>query len=65
VNHLLTDSAASGDRITVDTLDNVLGDRHATGVKIDVAGAERLMLDGARRALSQGGSRCYRSSGTR
>jgi hypothetical protein len=42
-----------GDTIEVDTLDNILGNRFAVGVKIDVEGAERLVLDGARRALEQ------------
>ena len=36
------------------TLDEVLGERAAAGVKIDVEGAERLVLEGARRALGQG-----------
>jgi len=52
-NHLLLSPDAVGDTIEVDTLDNVLGDRFAVGVKIDVEGAERLVLDGARRALEQ------------
>jgi hypothetical protein len=34
-------------------LDNVLGERFAAGVKIDVEGAERLVLEGGRLALSQ------------
>jgi FkbM family methyltransferase len=37
--------------VAVRTLDDVLGDRHARGVKIDVEGAERLVLEGASRAL--------------
>jgi FkbM family methyltransferase len=52
-NHLLLDSGTVGDSIEVDTLDNLIGDRFATGVKIDVEGAERLVLDGAHRALEQ------------
>lgn len=44
-----------GGTATVDatTLDAVLGDRHAAGVKIDVEGAERLVLEGAGRALAE------------
>jgi len=52
-NHLLLAPGAVGDTIDVDTLDNVLGDRYATGVKIDVEGAERLVLDGAHRSLRE------------
>jgi hypothetical protein len=37
----------------VDILDNLLGDRCAAGVKIDVEGAERLVLEGASRALAE------------
>lgn len=39
-------------RVDVRTLDSVLGDRKAAGVKVDVEGAEKLVLQGARRALS-------------
>ena len=52
-NHLLLDPDAVGDSIEVDTLDNLIGDRFVTGVKIDVEGAERLVLDGAVRALEE------------
>jgi FkbM family methyltransferase len=36
------------------TLDSLVGDRHVAGLKIDVEGAERLVLDGARDLLSSG-----------
>lgn len=39
--------------VTVSTLDRILGDRVAAGVKIDVEGAEFLVLEGGRRALEQ------------
>lgn len=53
VNHLLLDPDDDGDHVAVDTLDNVLGEQRAAGVKIDVEGAERLVLEGARQALSE------------
>jgi FkbM family methyltransferase len=48
-----TGPAAAVREVHVDTLDRVIGDRYVAGVKIDVAGAERLVLEGARRALSE------------
>jgi hypothetical protein len=53
-NHLLVDAPADVDgvEVEVDTLDNLLGGRRAAGVKIDVEGAERLVLQGATRALA-------------
>lgn len=36
------------------TLDELIGNRFVAGVKIDVEGAERLVLEGAARALSEG-----------
>jgi FkbM family methyltransferase len=52
-NHLQMDPGAPGDVIDVDTLDRVLGARIAAGVKIDVEGAEQLVLEGAELALSE------------
>lgn len=40
-------------QVEVDTIDRILGDRSARGVKIDVEGGERLVLEGAPRALSE------------
>lgn len=40
-------------QVEVDTIDRILGDRSARGVKIDVEGGERLVLEGALRALSE------------
>ena len=40
--------------VRVRTLDEVLGNRHARGIKVDVEGFERLVLQGAKRALSEG-----------
>ena len=55
-NHLVLDDAATGPlrEVPVTTLDSLLGDRSAAGAKIDVEGAEALVLQGARRALAEG-----------
>lgn len=50
-NHLLP-NANDGHRVEVKTVDEVLGSRRAAGMKIDVEGAERLVLEGAEAALS-------------
>jgi FkbM family methyltransferase len=51
-NHLIPDGL--GSRVEVRTLDELLEGRTAAGVKIDVEGAERLVLEGGRSALSDG-----------
>jgi len=52
VNHLLMDASATGQEVEVRTLDDLLGARAAAGVKVDVEGVERLVLDGATRVLA-------------
>ncbi len=41
-------------RVSVRRLDDIIGSRHVRGVKIDVEGAEHLVLNGAKSALSEG-----------
>jgi FkbM family methyltransferase len=45
------EAVAGGSTVPVRTLDDVLGDRTAAGVKVDVEGAERLVVEGGRRAF--------------
>ena len=51
-NRLLLDHDAKGQTVPVQTLDSVLAGRTAAGVKVDVEGAERLVLEGARESLN-------------
>jgi len=53
VNHLVMNPTPDSQMIAVRTVDDVLGERYAAGVKIDVEGAERLVLEGATKALEQ------------
>jgi len=50
-NHLTR--ASDAERVTAETLDGVLSGRYAAGVKIDVEGAERLVLAGGSDALAR------------
>jgi FkbM family methyltransferase len=54
-NHLLRvdGEGPHGLAVQTTTLDEVLGDRLAQGLKIDVEGAERFVLEGAHRALAE------------
>lgn len=54
--HLVLDAAPAGEGPTVEVqvLDAVIGDRTVRGLKIDVEGAERLVLEGASRLLADG-----------
>ncbi|MGA2837171.1 MAG: FkbM family methyltransferase [Acidimicrobiales bacterium] len=51
-NHLAEEH--QGTEVELRTLDGVVGDRHVRGLKIDVEGAERLVLEGGHRALAEG-----------
>jgi FkbM family methyltransferase len=53
MNHLVPENEAGGVDVEVRTLDTVLGDRVANGLKIDVEGAERLVLEGGSRAMAE------------
>jgi FkbM family methyltransferase len=46
--------AAGGATVEVRTLDAIVGDRAVRGLKVDVEGAERLVLEGATRLLDDG-----------
>jgi len=52
--HVGATDADDGVVVDVRTLDEVLGDRSAAGVKIDVEGAERRVREGGSRALHEG-----------
>jgi FkbM family methyltransferase len=52
-NYLLPEGDTGGDAVEVRTLDEVLGDRLANGLKIDVEGAERLVLNGGAVAIAE------------
>jgi hypothetical protein len=56
LNHLILDrdqAPPNARSVEVRTLDQVLGDRVAAGVKVDVEGAEPLVVRGATRALTE------------
>ncbi len=61
-NHLVWESDV-GTEVEATTLDEVLNDRVAAGVKIDAEGVERLVLEGAQRSLAEQRIRFSRSSG--
>lgn len=53
-NHLAVDGHSDATPVAVSTLDDIIGKSSGVFVKIDVEGAERLVLDGGRSALTDG-----------
>ncbi|MEV6652979.1 FkbM family methyltransferase [Streptomyces sp. NPDC051219] len=53
LNHLLLGETDEGEKVEATTLDEVVESRDVAGVKIDVEGAERLVLEGATKALNE------------
>lgn len=51
-NRLIFSDDPTGRRVPVETLDSILAGRRAAGVKVDVEGAERLVMQGAEDALA-------------
>lgn len=52
-NHVILGADRVGRTVVAQTLDEIVGDRSVAGVKVDVEGAERLVLAGAARALAE------------
>lgn len=54
LNHIVPEGGPDTRPVPATTLDSIIGSRTAAGVKIDVEGAEALVLRGASRALAEG-----------
>lgn len=52
-NHLILDHGSGDVDVRVETIDEIVGLRQVAGMKVDVEGAERLVLQGADRALRE------------
>ncbi|MFP5225542.1 MAG: FkbM family methyltransferase [Actinomycetota bacterium] len=53
LNHIIAEGSDEGIRVPSITLDELIGDRVVAGMKIDVEGAEALVIAGASRALAE------------
>jgi FkbM family methyltransferase len=54
MNHLVFGEEVGSYEVPSATLDSIMGDRHIAGMKVDVEGAERLVLEGAGESLKNG-----------
>ena len=52
-NHLILEDGSGDVDVRVETIDEIAGTRQVAGMKVDVEGAERLVLQGAERALRE------------